>query len=290
MLRRRWQRWAGLTALLVAVLTLGGCVWLRLLTVKHQLQDFDRYIETAGAPGLELRFREPVLLAEDLDVIVQGFPTSVARSGTATVAGVTPPDLNEVRAYVFRKVAADQPEPDTATLTLVVVCTIQDGLVQRVAFPTEVFAVIPRDLAIAGLRALGNATVDQSAQTATGSLAAGSLTESAVLAAQLPTRVDLIRQFGTPNRQRRLSDAPADLLLWQYSLMGESLRHDGKPVMAALGFVFSDGSDRPSRFLMTVAGMWGRLDLPQVSTPTGVSTGAAPAVEVVPMVPLPKNH
>jgi hypothetical protein len=83
--RRRASPWAArivtehrrvlcfrLLILVAVVLALSGCVWLRLLSVRDQLREFDRFVEATGEPGLELRFREPVLLADDLDTLIQG--------------------------------------------------------------------------------------------------------------------------------------------------------------------------------------------------------------------------
>ena len=66
-------------------LVLTGCVWLRLLDLKNQFAQFDRYIEVPDGPGIELRFRTPVLLEGDLDRLIRGEPTATAEGGGTTV-------------------------------------------------------------------------------------------------------------------------------------------------------------------------------------------------------------
>ncbi len=251
-----------LLSLALACLLLHGCVWLRLLEVKGQLQEFDRYVDAVGEPGLELRFREPVLESGDLDHLIQGRATSTTLSG-----------IREIRAYVFRKLAPERAEPESAVLTLVVVCTIEDDRLSAVAFPDEVFRAIPRDLAIAGLKALGRATVDRATRSATGSLTARELAD------QRPTRQRLVALFGEPNQIRREPDQPRERWLWRYQLLGESLKDDGKPVVAAIGFTFVDGDERPVRFQVSLAGLWGYLDLPRGGDAVTAAGSASAAVE-----------
>lgn len=49
------------------VLSLSGCVWLRLLELKNQLGEFDKNFESKVEPnGYTLSFKQPVVFAEDL--------------------------------------------------------------------------------------------------------------------------------------------------------------------------------------------------------------------------------
>ena len=50
----------------LACLALSGCLYLRLLELRNQLAEFDRYFETDLREGVKLTCRKPVLLDEDM--------------------------------------------------------------------------------------------------------------------------------------------------------------------------------------------------------------------------------
>ena len=230
--------------LLASLLLLCSCVWLRLLSLKDQFADFDRWIEVPPGPGLELRFRRPVLLAEDLETLVTGRPTASAQGGEITV-----------QSYAFSHIPSpDGPDPLGSSSTLVLLVGIRAGKVVFVSLPPEVFRVVPRELALRGMRALGRASVDTAKQSA---VATVDFTGTRTV---LPTRAELIALFGTPN-QVKLMDG-RERVLWRYQLQGESLRADGKPVIAAMAFAFAPGAERPNRFQVNISGLWLYLDLP----------------------------
>lgn len=56
-----------LTILLILIVGLTGCVYLRFLKVKHQLEDFEENFSIDDAGGLTLIFKNPVL--EDGDIV-----------------------------------------------------------------------------------------------------------------------------------------------------------------------------------------------------------------------------
>ncbi len=64
---------------LVIILGLGGCVWLRLLEVKHQLAEFDEHfrVEVAADKYFVLHLLQPVLLSEDFVYLTKLNPSRV---------------------------------------------------------------------------------------------------------------------------------------------------------------------------------------------------------------------
>ncbi len=238
--------------LILALFALSGCVWLRLLELKGQFADFDRYIEVPPGAGVELRFRQPVLLEEDLTFLIKAKPTAQAQADAANTS---------VRIYAFAHVPVPGVvDPPSAAKALFLTMGVRGGKLVFVSFPDEVFAVIPRELALRGMRALGRAAVDQAARSATAAV------DLAGVAAALPTREALIALFGEPNQRSILADpgpVKPERLLWRFELRGESLRTDGKPVVAAIAFVFAPGAAQPQRFQANLGGMWLYLDLPQ---------------------------
>jgi hypothetical protein len=252
------------------VLLLTGCVWLRLLDLKNQFGDFDRHITVPDGPGIELRFRHPVLLAEDLTTLIRGEPTATAHVGNITVL-----------SYAFSHVPSpDGPDPVGVTPALIITVTVIGGRVTAIGLPPEVFRVVPRSIALAGMRSLGRAAVDTGKRSATAQVELGGIAEP------LPNRAQLVALFGRPNNV--LPVEGRERVLWRYQLNGKSLREDGKPVIGALAVAFRPGEDVPVRFQVNISGMWLYLDLPHppVAVPGAVPragpqplpTGAAPGL------------
>lgn len=253
----RIRRLSAIAAIAGAALLLSGCVWLRLLSLKDQFADFDRWIDVPDAPGIELRFRHPELYGDDLDTLIKATPT-------ATAVAPTNPGLT-VRSYAFTHVASPEgADPASAERVLVLTAGVQAERVVFVGMPDEIFRVIPRDLALRAMRSLGRAQVDRGNRSATAAV------DLAGIATPLPTGDALVALFGRPNH---ISERDGRLrVLWRYELAGTSLRDDGQPVIAAMAFCFAPGSaygqQRPNRFQVNVSGLWLYLDLPAVPPPT----------------------
>jgi len=65
-----------LLILCIFLTTLSSCVWLRLLELKNQLGDFDRYFSSkVDDSGYTLTFKEPVVSAEDLIYLSKVYPS-----------------------------------------------------------------------------------------------------------------------------------------------------------------------------------------------------------------------
>jgi hypothetical protein len=230
---------------------LSGCVWLRLLSVRDQFAAFDQHIEVPDGPGVELRFRSPVLLAADLDQLIRGAPTAEAQQG-----GIA------VRVYQFDRLDPDlgQRRAHGGITQLRLIATCDDGKLRALTLPPDIFTIVPRELCLAALRSLGQAQVDTSARTAIAALP--QTNELARLRSLVPDRGTIIARFGPPHRTYAVDGRQR--LIWRWQLDGKSLRDDGQPVVAAMGFVFpvdAPDSTRPSRFQIHLAGMWLYLDL-----------------------------
>ena len=257
-------------------LLLCGCVWLRLLDLKDQFAEFDRYITVPPGPGIELQFRHPVLYGVDLDTLIAAEPTATATSGTGA-------DTLTVRSYAFCHAPSDLgPDPASAERIMVLTAGIRHDRLVFVDLPAEIFRVIPREVALRAMRSLGTATVDRGTRSATSAI------DLTGVVTPLPTGNELIALFGQPNqivmRDNKLR------VLWRYRLEGKSLREDGQPVIAAIAFSFAPGAQpfgdqRPSRFQVNISGMWVYLDLPATSAVVVSEPHATPLVEALRAAP-----
>ena len=143
--RRRWLLRFGLVAALL--LFLPGCVYLRLLDVKGQLKDVERYISVERTvAGMELRFNDPTLRSEDLERL------GVAPRRTERT------DSGEVWEVEMRKRLPEgrDPEPGYDVWTKL---QFEEGLLASVLIPEAYLACFPPDLILATLQALGDSRV-----------------------------------------------------------------------------------------------------------------------------------
>lgn len=146
---------AGLAAVLVAAM-LGGCLYLRLLELKHQLASFDQFFETDRRDGIKITCRQPVLLDADL-AFFHLRPESCATSGPAA-------------RWHFRWVkVGDVPGADSRDYEITADFIFVDHRLTRVILPERLFVFIPKQFFLTMVRAFGHAEIDRGRRTATAS-------------------------------------------------------------------------------------------------------------------------
>ena len=78
------KRFARVLILLLLVHSLTACVWLRLLQLKHQLEQFDENFATEVSDHFTLIFKHPVLLNDDFVTLAKLQPTNKAQMPTGS--------------------------------------------------------------------------------------------------------------------------------------------------------------------------------------------------------------
>lgn len=182
----RWNPRVLLRALLVGACAflLGGCVFLRLLQLKNQLSKFDEYFEADMRDGLKLTFKKPVMLDKDFEEFFKWIPESRQMSGTA-------------EKWHFRwlkeRVVADGARPPYA---VEFDFYFTDHKLAKFVAPESFFATfLPKKMALAMLRGLGGAKIDQHARSMSFNLEASGPDP---LPAELPTQAGLKKMLGEP--------------------------------------------------------------------------------------------
>jgi len=155
-------------------LLLGGCVYLRLLELKHQFADFDRYFAVIETDGLTLTMKKPVLLVDDL-AFFDLAPESIAQLGAAMRW-----HLRWIKDYAA-------PGEHAADYEVEADFTFVDGKLVRVHLPERIFSFVPKSLVLQALRSLGSASVDKLKRSARATLDLTPLTHA-----------DLLRFLGAP--------------------------------------------------------------------------------------------
>ncbi|MSU23115.1 MAG: hypothetical protein EXS32_04745 [Opitutus sp.] len=202
-MKSRSRRLVPALLLAACALVLGGCVYLRLLQLKRQLAEFDRYFETDLRDGLKLTFKEPVLLDGDIENFFKWKPESRQRAGAA--------ERWHFR-WVKDRVAADGATPP---YELQVDLLFAEHQLTKIILPEPFFVFIPKRFVLAGLRSLGHASVDQAKRTARAAMQESGATDPG---ARPLTQASLSGLIGAPNEIKGDAIAPR----WCYGFAAAS--------------------------------------------------------------------
>jgi hypothetical protein len=210
--RRSWLcSWRAPLALAggAACLLLGGCIYLRLLELKHQLADFDRYFETDLRDGVKITCRKPVLLDEDM-AFFRLAPESRQRAGVA-----------ERWHFRWVKVSA-APGEDPAGYEITADFIYVDHKLTRVILPERFFTFMPKQMFLLMLRAFGQADVDKEKRTARANVRADFGPDKAP---PRLTRADLTAMLGAPLETAETAAG----VVWRYRYRAASPeQHSGR--------------------------------------------------------------
>lgn len=189
-------------ALLLAALALGGCVYLRLLELKRQLADFDRYFEVDQSDGLKIVFKEPVLLGGDLEFF-NLLPEQRKKSGSA--------ELWHFRWTKDYSVDGETAENFEVTADFI----FSLGKLARVILPERIFAFMPKPSFLGMVKSFGQAKIDREKRTASAHFDEPS---GAGPPLRRLSRDDLTAMLGAPMGKKETEAGPQ----WTYRYKGAS--------------------------------------------------------------------
>jgi len=169
--------------LLFVMLSLTGCVWLRLLEFRNQLGEFDDYFVTkVNGEGFTLGFREPVLFSDDLIYLSRLEPSKKSKLHD-TVDWL----------YDFKKIDAEgklvSPEVDI----IFRLGFNGENMMSSWTFSPIFLAMAPPQFLEMSLRGLGSSKIFRSKRQVKATF--DSLPK---LKAELPLKQDIIRNLGDP--------------------------------------------------------------------------------------------
>ncbi|MEO7414344.1 MAG: hypothetical protein ABIZ81_13410 [Opitutaceae bacterium] len=239
---RRWRRLAAVS-LCAATFFLSGCVYLRLLALKHQLGDFNKNFGLRTTDGLRLTCFNPVLLSGDLRWLGI-LPEKTAKKGRDEQWWV----------HWVKESSGDATEAEPAAQDLELEINFTENKFSGFFIAERYFAFIPKSFFVGLLRGLGGASIDKdkrsvSAEIALSSNAAGGRPTAASLRSLLGTPTERNTSGGTTRlRYRYLPPTPGtangdfDLLFIFDTVSGELVRMEGRsPVgQMLLNFQSSD--------------------------------------------------
>lgn len=178
------------------LLTLSGCVYLRLLRFKNQLRDFDEYVVVDKATGLGLAFSKPVLSDDDFVFITESQPTSKdAKPGDPAA---------EEWLWDFKKLQASETDRPFGVEFRT---HFEQHLLTRIDFDPRIIAVIPPDFVVAMFKSMGKAKINKLRRSASTDVSRGELE-----GVPLPSLLDVETVMGEPSQ----SETDGRMLVYTY--------------------------------------------------------------------------
>jgi hypothetical protein len=224
-------------ALAGVALLLGGCVYLRLLELKKQLGNFDKFFALQTADGVGIVCHEPVLTTGDVRWVGLR-PEQTKRLGQA--------EQWQVRWVKQLPVGIAEP----GQFDILIDLGFAENRLTRVTIPERYFAVMPKDFLIGVIKSLGRGQIDKSEKKIEASVSA------AEVAAARPKLPSIDKLLGRPSEER--VEGPNTILRYRYipatkeskagvfdmhltfnTVSGELLRWQGRTPIGNIGFNFA---------------------------------------------------
>jgi len=230
--------WFALALASVALL-LSGCVYLRLLELKKQLNHFDRHFALQTHDGVGIICHDPILRTKDVRWMGL-LPEQTKTLGLA--------EQWQVRWVKQLPLGINEP----GTYDIIVELGFAADKLTRVAIPERYFAVMPKEFLVGVIKSLGRGKIDKTAKQIETSMAADDV------AAARPNLPDIDKLLGRPSEENEIGPhtivryryIPAtkesragvfDLHLTFHTKSGELLRWHGKTPVGNIAFNFAAG-------------------------------------------------
>lgn len=187
------------------LLSLTGCVWLRLLEIKNQLADFDEYIRVEIVEGhFVVRFLEPVLLSKDFVELSKLHPSRTT-------------DLAEGYRWFldFHFRTPHNPEQAAKVISFAMTFTPEHKM-SSFSFSPLFLQMAPKAFLEASIRSLGLGKVDQGKRQMR-----VDPDDLPGLSDKLPTRKEIVEVLGPPEE---------DYVYDNYRIIRYRFLSDSKPI------------------------------------------------------------
>src|SRR3990172_11189865 len=126
-----------------------GCVLLRLLEVKRQLNDFNNYFQINDQNGFSLVFLKPTLRTEDILWLAKRPPTSEEEK-----------DQGKVWTYLLEKDYRDQKDEE-GNFDIPIVMPFEKDKLTEIRFPERFLKVLSKPLLARMFESMGSAEINE---------------------------------------------------------------------------------------------------------------------------------
>lgn len=236
------------------LLTMTGCVFLRLLKVQRQLKDFDRYFQVEDQNELALICLEPVMLMKDITWLARAKPTIQTNSGAYVVW-----------QYIFEKQYLMDTEKE-GNFEISQTMFFEDGKLRKITYPQKLTSVLKREFVTHSLRSMGKGNVNKQQR----SLSAAWDDQKAPKSVKIPTKPDVEKVFGKPYAIMRPSDSELTFY-YKYALRPNPTEKLDKPRIVRLWFTFCPHDETLQTFKAKFSGLTTKIEFPDSSKNTILS-------------------
>ena len=226
--------------LLIFIVLSTGCVYLRLLKVKRQLNDFENNFELNDQDGLKFVFKNPVLLSDDINWLMKHDPLSREQS-----------ENGEIWVYVLEKQYSDD-NADEVNYDIPILFYMRDDKLVEMTFPERFLKNLSKPLLIKMLGSMGKSSISKSTRSA-GTEFKGSNSD------EIPKKRYIISVLGKPYRDETTDHT--ETLTYLYNLKKSDVAVEDDQFELKMTFTFGDGNDSLEKAEYTFNGLTMSLSL-----------------------------
>ena len=211
-----------------------GCVFLRLLEVKRQLNDFNNYFQINDQNGFSLVFLNPTLHTDDILWLAKRPPTSKEVK-----------DQVEVWTYLFEKDYRGQKDEE-GNFDIPIVMLFEKDKLNEIRFPERFLKVLSKPLLARMFESMGSAEINEWNRSASSKFEGKDSME-------IPKKEQVTLVLGKPFYNR---DSKSDsIFTYKYNLKNDATNSKGKQFNLWIKFAFNQLDER----LLKVDGNFSRL-------------------------------
>ncbi len=190
----------------LSILSLSGCVYLRLLSLKKQFADFDRFVRVEVTDSFTAHFNKPVIYNEDIITLSKLPPSIIEKMG-----------YEESWTYLFKKLDSNNlPVAQSDTDISFMMQFNNQKMMHSLTLSPILMQIAPAEFLEMSLRSLGGAKVDKKNRQVH-----GNIDNLAKLKRQLPKRNEIIKHLGAPFSEEIVNEYL--LITYHYLLESEPL-------------------------------------------------------------------
>lgn len=164
------------------LLTVSGCVFIRLLKVKGQMREFDRYVRVEDQGGLALIFLQPVMLMKDVEWLMRSQPTIQAHNGRYALW-----------KYAFKK-QYQHAKTEEGDFDITGTMFFENGKLYKIKCPKQFSSILARELIIGALKSMSTGKIDKQQQSISAIWEDGNSSD----AGRIPVKQDVEKVLGQP--------------------------------------------------------------------------------------------
>jgi hypothetical protein len=216
---------------------LAGCVYLRLLEVKHQLADFEKHCILENRDALAVTFLKPVLRKEDILLLAKRGPTFLEddpRQG--------------MWQYHFTKVYPSHQEGEGGLYDGPVQLYFEGNKMSMGTLPERFYRLMPRAFLIEAIRAVGRARVNPATRYGRGKF----FESPEKWETPIPRKQDFLELLGKPYSEEIAEGTSTLTFVYRLQRSGND---SGPPTEARARLTFLEGAEELVEAEAKFAGM-----------------------------------